>query len=409
MIESSGFGLVNKQNPTLQTCFFFRPAEHPVRPSAETDELSARINACRSVVDILDKFPNFEFTGNRLICTPCSIVETKGDESQGNFEVTALQFEQIPPKPNDLTEEQLDDLRKRNKKFANLKGHVKRHFFDNRCCLNKNDLNAEKIEKRKSNEKAAGMNLGRIIYNIVTTARSYNDYEKDVVLAKLNGIKVGDINHSRKFVPDFLKSLSQACKDLIVNYLKSDLEKTGHRPPISLVADLATFQRVTRQMVSVITVCPDSDHVIQSIPISSSSVPSSGRGGRPQAEQLEIALAGFSIKTEQLVSTAFDGAYFHEKVPEHLEEILEIEKGKVFHCWDPMHKGGLSEVHVTKDHEFVGEVVNKVATIFRYFRWGTKFALLKETSVELSMYLYMLDKFSETRMANHKARVSIFI
>ena len=136
-------------------------------------------------------------------------------------------------------------------------------------------------------------------------------------------------------------------------------------------------------------------------------VASDGKSGRKLAEQIVEALESFGIIKEQLQSTTFDGAYHHTSVPRHLEEVMGIAEGQLHHTWDQMHRGGLTENHVLQNDkfEFVNEIVTVIAAIFKYFKWGSRYASLKETAHDLNLKLLNPESFSETRMANHKAKV----
>ena len=54
-----------------------------------------------------------------------------------------------------------------------------------------------KIENR---EKAIGMRLARMVYHLFKKGRPDTDFPEQVLLHSLNGIDVGNINHSNFFL-----------------------------------------------------------------------------------------------------------------------------------------------------------------------------------------------------------------
>ena len=380
------------------------------RTKFDDGELTQKIAKCRDIAEVIS-IPglNLEIRGDSLVCIPCA-----GDKQNltgphcynpsGFFDINQDAYIDIPKQTCQKDEQDLKEIRQKNKSFQNLKKSIVRHYKEGRC-TQKPDL--EKERKVDGREKTIGMNLGRIVYKIVCRGRSYLDYEGDVLCAKMNGVDVGELNHSRMFVPKLLGTLSTVTQNMFIRFFRTPMQKTGSLPPIAVAADLATFQGTTRHMVSVISVFPDCKNLIQAVPVGSEVVPSDGRKGDKAAQQIGQAVKDFGIEKAQIVSTAMDGAYFNEKVPAHLEKHLDIEEGKIFHCWDPMHKGGLTEKHVLQSkHSFVNEVVETVAEVFKHFKWGIRLKLLQETAEEISAVLLKPESFSETRMANHKAKVN---
>ena len=55
----------------------------------------------------------------------------------------------------------------------------------------------------------AGMNCGRLCIKNYHLGRPYSDYEYDVLMLKMSGAVVGELNHSRKFPAAFRGSVCQ--------------------------------------------------------------------------------------------------------------------------------------------------------------------------------------------------------
>ena len=79
----------------------------------------------------------------------------------------------------------------------------------------------------------------------------------------MNGSDLEDINHSYRFPPEFLKHVSGVIENNLKTYLKTRLIQTGNMPSLKVVADKATWQPQTRQLIGVVTVVPDSEQPLQ--------------------------------------------------------------------------------------------------------------------------------------------------
>ena len=53
----------------------------------------------------------------------------------------------------------------------------------------------------------AGLNCGRLCMKNYHLGRPYSDYEYDVLMLKISGAVVGELNHSRKFPAAFRNSV----------------------------------------------------------------------------------------------------------------------------------------------------------------------------------------------------------
>ena len=55
------------------------------------------------------------------------------------------------------------------------------------------------------------------------------------------------------------------------------------------------------------------------------------------------------VHASQIESGTFDGVYFHCSVEENLGHLYNLKPGKVLYTWDPLHRTGLVDKHVTKE------------------------------------------------------------
>ena len=86
--------------------------------------------------------------------------------------------------------------------LRNVKSHIKRHILDSKVHMNKQkekkDLIRKHIEHEARNRKV-GLNIFRIRYSGLRQHKPRSSFENDLLMAKLNGTDIGDINHSRFF------------------------------------------------------------------------------------------------------------------------------------------------------------------------------------------------------------------
>lgn len=195
--------------------------------------------------------------------------------------------------------------------------------------------------KLKSAQQKAGMTVSRSAYFIIKEGLPYSKLPNLLLLNNLNLAKLGNINHSRDFMNRFTLSAKEALREKVLHYLSTPLDKTGENVPCSISDDLATYQKETRQFVTVLVPVPNSEILIRAIPLSSAPVSSDGRSGQKIAETIYETIEDYRISPNQVVSTCFDGAYIHETVGPKLVTLLGVEPSKVQNCYDAMHKGNI--------------------------------------------------------------------
>ena len=65
----------------------------------------------------------------------------------------------------------------------------------------------------KSRRETVGMNIFRIRYNAIKQGKSLLSFESDLMQAHLNGVDIGDLNHSRKFAAGLDEAIYETMKD----------------------------------------------------------------------------------------------------------------------------------------------------------------------------------------------------
>ena len=87
-----------------------------------------------------------------------------------------------------------------------------------------------------------GLTVGRLGLLNLKEGMSYAAFERQVLVAHLNGVDVGTLNHSRAFIAGLCHSMFVANQQRIVQFLKGTDRVTGQRPVFALTADKVTAE-----------------------------------------------------------------------------------------------------------------------------------------------------------------------
>ena len=216
-------------------------------PENNAEDREMLIKFAESLQDITERIPEFVYSE---------------EEGEVNCEVCGTKFKYSSDLQQDCTTTKL------NRKFINLKKSLRRHCVESSKHqeeLKKASAKAMIWEKEENRNKAVGLRLGRWNYYLLRMGRPDTDYTTLIYINKKNGGDIGDINHSFNFVPKFLVSLSAAVQNRIHTHLSTRLLATGCLPPVNVLLDKFTHQHVTRQLVGVTTIVPDSPNLIQAL------------------------------------------------------------------------------------------------------------------------------------------------
>ena len=356
-----------------------------------SEDLEERLRLCKTLSDICDSFDELSYIeqNKMVVCTPCVLYPLGTAHVPGNFEYDLINDEQY------LSNQVM------SQEFRNLKKHIKRHFMQE-IHLN----NVEKWEKEESKRcsretrcHAIGMRIARICYAGYQSGMSARGYEKEILKAKLNGLDVGDINHSKEFYSNYRSFVADEVRNCLSSYFTSRLQPTGFLPPVNVQADKGTNCHRTRQFTSVTTVVPDSKDLITNVYLGQPVVKQHDGPGISQSIIDELGKWG--ISSTQIEGASFDGQYFHLSVPNHLAEKLGL--GESFICtWDPLHKGGVIDSHIREDKSFewLVEIQGVCKQIYTTFNWGKNYENFLQTCVDLDIEMKKLTNFQMTRFAN---------
>ena len=131
------------------------------------------------------------------------------------------------------------------REFRNLKSHLKSHFSTKKH-LEKQEEQRKETEEKKylvSRDQKAGKNLTRAAYSVIKSRNSEKQFETEVYLIHKSGGEVGNLNHSKHFIPKIRPYLATVVRKLKCQFLTTTLPQTGFPPPVAFTADGATYKR----------------------------------------------------------------------------------------------------------------------------------------------------------------------
>ena len=102
-----------------------------------------------------------------------------------------------------------------------------------------------------------GMRIARITYGGILQYRSYLDFEKDLLLAQLNGTDIGDINHSTDFARELTTDIFKIINNKIIRNIEVPLDSTKQLRPIVLIADKITPNKRTGDIMGLVVATPE--------------------------------------------------------------------------------------------------------------------------------------------------------
>ena len=128
-------------------------------------------------------------------------------------------------------------------------------------------------------------------------------------------------------------------------------------------------------------------------------------------ESIVDCLEENKIKPNQLSSCCVDGLYIKFGIPDILRESLGVTEEQLPVMWDPMHKLGLSDKHVSlrKENSWLTSMTELCGDLYRHFMWGNNLEQLKKAAEKLGLQYRNLTKFCDTRFANSKRNVFLNI
>ena len=369
------------------------------------DERILNLRDCRTIEQIVEVFDElvYEEDSGSLLCELCFVnKEAEGSRTPGHFKMVA---------DDEDSEVDNENVRKNlDRKFINMKKSIKRHFKTTQHMENWEVWKKSHDEKRalvKRNHEV-GMRIARICYVEYREGNSKRHFETEVLKAALNGTDLGDLNHSDQFPRKFRPFVKSEIHERTKTFFNSRLEQTGFKPALNISADKGTNVHRSRQFTTIKTCVPDSPNLISSIFLGEPVVKK--HDGIGVTDSIVEEVEKFGIKPEQIEGASFDGAYFHQSVPDHMKTKLNLPD-QFIATHDPLHRAGIQDTHIRKDssNSWLTDVQEICSELYNKFNWGKNYELLLDTCKELELSLASLTKFSKTRFANSVRFVTINI
>ena len=233
----------------------------------------------RTIKEICLKFPTFEHKpdskDSEFSCIVCSTSFSYSNEEDQDFQNSTLP-----------------------RKFRNLKTHLLSHLeLDTHIEKAEKEDAIVKVQLKKENRnKAIGLTLGRIVYHMVHKGLPDTHYTALVYLSAAGGSDCGDLNHSEWFLLGFFPHLADAVRGRLKAMLETRLVATGCLPPVCLIADKATHQRETRQLVGGITLNPGGPELL--VPLLFGIPKCAGGSGQDLCDNIVEAATPFIAKEQ---------------------------------------------------------------------------------------------------------------
>ena len=169
-----------------------------------------------------------------------------------------------------------------------------------------------------------------------------------------------------------------------------------------MMADKATHQRETRQLIGIITLNPGGENLLVPVFLGCPKCP---KGDGEYLKDNIVAVIDHFIKSEQLVGFTGDGVYILCKVVEKLEKHYRTS---FFKTWDEMHLAATVDTKLRKLKKFAWAV--KITVVIgkgvKFVAWGREWWHFFNVGEELEknedfdFKMYRPAAFSETKFAN---------
>ena len=157
-------------------------------------------------------------------------------------------------------------------------------------------------------------------------------------------------------------------------FFNSRLEQTGFEPALNISADVYRSHQFTTAKSCV----PDSTNLINSIFLGEPVVKK--HDGMGVTASIAEEVNKYAIKPEQIEGASFDGAYFHQSVPEYMKQSLKLSD-EFIATHDPLHRAGIVDSHIRKETSFawLTNVQDICSEIYQKFNWGKNYEVMLDT------------------------------
>ena len=306
------------------------------------------------------------------------------------------------------------ELIKQKEFFYTLRNSIKRHFSSptHLKALESEEQRSKTNQNLDKRQEEVGLKIARLIHNSVFEGRSYYEYERDICILNLM-TDIGSQQHSRKFPPKFIQTMSKMIATQLSNLLSTPLPCMGGRPrPVSITADKGTLKGLTLHPIGINTMILSQGYLNSEFYAGAPLL--TGWSGQKLAQNILSSISMYGLTAENLpmciTSACFDGEYYIKNVPEHLANELNLPPAAKNNflqrsIWDAAHRLELVEEHSRSKSPIIKKFEKKIHNQIKYFRVGKQHINLKEEASEMGVKAYEPRQTSDTRFVIHEHRV----
>ena len=304
--------------------------------------------------------------------------------------------------------QQLCDIKKAVLRHTTSKGHQRALTL------------ADRRARNATAKRGAGMAVGRCSLFRVQEKMSHKAFERLLLLNHLNGVDIGQMNHSEHFSSAMNLYLWEALLSGMREYFAAEHPALGgRRVPFSVGADKATNNRRTGQVVGAVVIDMGTGELKHLMVANGIVTPAKG-DAKGLLESIILALSSL-VDTDELreriAAFMFDGAYINWNIHEQIESQLEISTRVLTCTWDGMHhyQCALDDVRTDRPParggrnlftvEWYGAAPDEVGLIVNNHQWGNGYEELRQLAAEHALAMRQPKKFCETRMVQSELKV----
>ena len=245
----------------------------------------------------------------------------------GTYDITDIEYEKLP---------------KKSRKFRNLVISLKRHLEGE---IHIQKVKSENLELKKKSErnKEVGRRIGSLSYYIYYKNLPLTFFRDFLPWFTLSNIDIGEINHSRTFITNFINCVYDIVCQRLTQFLDKELPCTGKPSPVAILVDKSTHKHDTKQPTLIRTVALKKGNIFSNFFIDHPIVlDNSGLGCTDLFLKSIYSKLKWSTSKLRLrfCGGAMDGQYIHNNVHKHTAERLSLNEDFTSQAiqWDSAHK-----------------------------------------------------------------------
>ena len=299
-----------------------------------------------------------------------------------------------------------------SQEFRYLKKHIKGHSNRELHCQKLADsemasLKSTKVAKRSDQ---VGMRLGTIAYQIMYHGEALTSYERKVAALSMNGVDVGNINHSKNFPIALISPFKNIVSSKLKLIVKSPLPCTDEGPPIALIDDKSKIKHEERHGIMTRFPVLKNGRFFQTFLLGQ---PVQEKGNQEammetliKITQDELDLSISDIR-QQLVCHVADGAiaknlHIHKSHANKLQ--LDESYVKTVVLWDAAHRLELAAEDTKVKTPWLRNFDSKLEAMMVEMKQDLNRNSLIQTATEMDLIYYELHLFSDTRFIQYAHR-----